>query len=467
MIRLSNSGFGWALLLLTLHSPLESYAQGQPVAAVEDQSNILPIKQREKLMNEILEWRLKHILPDLMRREDIDMWLVLNRENNEDPVYMTLVPKPNMTARRRCLIYFDPGDGEEIERFDCSRRGMRPFYEAMPAEEGKSRFENLAAFIKNKNPQRVGINVSSNWAHADGLSASLREELTAALGPDWSSRLVSAERLATGWMETRSPREISLYRHLCGVAHDMIAEFFSNKVIIPDVTTVDDVKWWIRQRLSDLGLGTWFQPDIFIARRKKQPVPMDDTWSVVDYYHQEEDDNNVIRRGDLLHCDFGIEYMGLNTDMQWEAYVCRIGENDAPQGLKEALKKAQLMAKIFMNEFKAGRTGSEIAFAAMQKAKAEGLRPYIYSHALGFHGHAAGVNLRARPGWETPPELASVRSRYPLHLNTIYAIEFQILASIPEWGNQDIRWGFEEEGVFTKDGCHFIDGHQTEILLIK
>ena len=458
---------GWILFLLAFLLPLEAFSQGQPVASVQDTSNILPVKRQAELMNEFLEWRLKHILPDLMRREGIDMWLVLNRENNEDPVYMTLVPKPNMTARRRCLIFFDPGEGEEIERFDNSSGGMKPFYEGMPAEEDKSRIENIAEFIKKKNPKKIGINVSSNWAHADGLSASLKEELTAALGPELSSRLVSAERLCTGWLEARSPQEISIYRHLSGVAHDIIAEFFSNKVITPDVTTVDDVKWWIRQRLSDLGLGTWFQPDIFIARRKEQPVQMDDTWSVVDYYHKEEDEKNVIKRGDLLHCDFGITYMGLNTDMQWEAYVCRIGENDAPRGLKEALKKAQLMAKIYMNEFKAGRTGSEIAFTAMQKAKAEGLRPYIYSHALGFHGHAAGVSLRARPSWETPPELDSVRSRYPLHLNTIYAIEFQILASIPEWGNQDIRWGFEEDAVYSKDGCHFIDGHQTEILLIR
>ena len=418
-------------------------------------------------MNELLEWRLNNILPGLMRREGIDMWLVLNRENNEDPVYMTLVPRPNMTARRRCLIYYDPGEGEEVERFDNSVAGMKPFYDGMPRQDGNSLFENIADFIKKENPQKIGINVSSNWAHADGLSASLKEDLFTALGPEYASRLVTAERLCTGWLETRSPQELSVYRHLSGIAHDIIAEFFSNKVITPDVTTVDDVKWWIRQRLNDLGLETWFQPDIFIARRRDQPVQMDDTWSVVNYYHQEGDNKNVIKRGDLLHCDFGIKYLGLHTDMQWEAYVCRTGENDAPDGLKGALEKAQIMAKIFMNEFKLGKTGSEIAFAAMQKAKAQGLRPYIYSHALGFHCPAAGGSLRARPQWEKPPAAESVRSKYPLHLDTVYAIEFQILASIPEWGNQDIRWGFEDDGVFTENGCQFIDGHQTEILLIK
>jgi Xaa-Pro aminopeptidase len=448
-------------------STMSLYPQKNEVASVHDATNILPVREQEELMNDILEWRLENLLPKLMRREGIDMWLILNKENNEDPVYMTLVPKPNMTARRSYLVFHDPGKNENINRYDNSKEGMKPFYNGIPAETGKSRLETLINFIKKENPQKIGLNISSNWAQADGLSASLKEELSKALDPELASRLVSAERLCTGWLETRSPLEISVYRHLCGIAHDIIAEFFSNKVIIPDVTTAGDVKWWIRQKVNDLGLETWFQPDIFIARCKDQAVQMDDTWAVADYYHKEEDDKNVIKRGDLLHCDFGIVYLGLHTDMQWEAYVCRVGEDDAPKGIKEALKKARQMAEIFMGEFKAGKTGSEIAFAAMQKGLEKGLRPYIYSHPLGYHGHGAGTGLYARSSWGKPLKRNNVRSEYPLHFNTIYAIEFQILTSIPEWGNQDIRWGFEEDGVFTENGCQFIDGHQTKILLIK
>jgi len=457
----------WLLCLLLLCFSLNVFPQEPPVASVCDTSGILPVKQREMLWNEILEWRLDNILPELMKREGIDMWLVLNRENNEDPAYMTLVPRPNMTARRRALIFYFPGENGPVERYDNSRDGTKPFYEGIPQEKGLSRFENIVHFIKQKDPRKIGINVSSNWAHTDGLSASLKQELTEALGLKCTSRLVSAERLCAGWLETSSPQEISIYRHICGIAHDMIADFFSNKVITPDVTTVADVKWWIRQRLNDLGLGTWFQPDIFIARNKQEPVEMDDTWSVSGYYHVKDDEINVIQRGDLLHCDFGIIYLGLHTDMQWEAYVCRIGENDAPPGIKAALKKARLMAKIYMNEFKEGKRGGDVAFAAMQKGKAQDLRPYIYSHPIGFHGHAAGTGLYARIKQTKPPAADTVRSQYALHINTCYAIEFQVLAGIPEWGGQDIRWGFEEDAVFTKDGCHFIDGHETEVLLIK
>jgi Xaa-Pro aminopeptidase len=247
--------------------------------------------------------------------------------------------------------------------------------------------------------------------------------------------------------------ELSVYRHVCGIAHDIIREFFSNKVIIPDVTTTQDVVWWIRQKYIDLGLETWFQPSLSIQRSKNEEAR-----------HRENPD--VIRRGDLLHCDIGIRYLGLCTDMQWHAYVCRIGEKDAPDGLKEALRRANRVAEIFMAEFRFGRTGNTITDSAMAKAEAEGLRPLIYSHPLGVHGHAAGCQMDARP-LERAPEGVRIEMDYPLFYNTVYAIEFSSTTSVPEWGGQDVRIGYEEDGVFTRDGCRFIDGHQTEYLLIR
>ena len=152
--------------------------------------------------------------------------------------------------------------------------------------------------------------------------------------------------------------------------------------------------------------------------------------------------------------------------MQWHAYVCKIGENDAPEGLKEALKRANGMAKIFMNEFKLGRTGNEIKNSAMKKATEEGLRPLIYTHPLGLHGHAAGPPMEARPPGKAP-EGTQARMEYPLYYNTVYSIEFSSTSSVPEWDNQDVRIAYEEDAVFTKKGCTFIDGHQTIFYLIK
>jgi len=402
------------------------YSQDYGVAAVNDSLKILPERERAKIMNQWLKWRLDNIMPDLMRREGIDMWLVINREYNEDPVYMSLVPEPVMYARRTSiLIFHDRGKELGVERLSGSYYGMGEWYKSTWKDKKKTQFESLAEVIKKLNPKKIGINVSPTWAFGDGLTASLKEKLEKALGPEYSSRFVSAENLCVVWLETRSPQELSVYRHICGIAHDIIAEFYSNKVITPDITTTEDVVWWIRQKITDLGLETWFQPSISIQRHKKEAAKYAD--------------RKIIRRGDLLHCDIGIVYLGLCTDMQWQAYVCKIGEEDAPEGIKEALRRANRVAEVFMSEFKTGRTGNEIT---------------------------DGCPMDARP-LERAPEGIRIRMEYPLYPNTIYAIEFSSTTSIPEWNGQDIRIGYEETGVYTEDGAKFIDGHQIKLYLIK
>ena len=444
--------YGAIILALGLVLGISS-AFSQEIADVKDSKNILPEKDREQLMNEWLKWRLDNIVPELMRREGIDMWLVINREYNEDPVYLSLVPRPTMAARRTSiLIFHDLGPEKGVERLCGSYYGMEGWYKGTWVDKKKKQFESLAAVIKARQPIKIGINTSENWAFGDGLTASFKAKLEEALGPELSSRLVSAENLCIGWLETRSPQEMSVYRHICGIAHDLIAEFFSNRVITPDVTTSEDVDWWFRQRVSDLGLEVWFQPSITIQRDKKDAA--------------QYADKNVIRRGDLLHCDVGITYLGLCTDMQHQAYVCRVGETDAPEGLKEALRKANRLADVFMAEFAQGRSGTEIVSAAMKKGEAEGLRPLIYMHPIGFHGHAAGCVADARPP-ESAPEDNLERGKYPLFLNTAYAIEFSSTSAVPEWGNQDVWIGYEEDALFTETGCRFIDGRQTKFYLIR
>lgn len=424
------------------------------VAAFDDSTNILPEVERARVMNDWLKWRLDNIIPELMRREGIDMWLVINREYNEDPVYMSLVPEPVMSARRTSiLIFHDRGEERGVERLNGSYYGMGELYKSTWIDKKKRQFESLAEFIKRRNPAKIGINVSSKWAFGDGLSDSMRNKLEKALGPELSSRFVSAENLCVGWLERRSPMELSVYRHICGIAHDVIEDFFSNKVITPDITTTDDIVWWIREKFRELRLDTWFQPSISIQRHDEETADYDE-------------DNRVIRRGDLLHCDVGIKYLGLCTDMQWQAYVCKIGQSDAPDGLKQALRRANRVAEIFMNEFQYGRTGKEITDSAMQKAEAEGLRPLIYSHPIGFHGHGAGCQMDARPP-ERAPEGIEDQMEYPLFHDTVYAIEFSSTTSVSEWGGQDVRIGFEENAFFTIEGCKWVDGHQSELLLIK
>ncbi len=432
-------------LLFLLNSIIST--QELPVAGVKDIKRILPMQQRAGLQNQWLKWRLENILPQLMRREGIDLWLVINREYNEDPVYLSLVPRPIMNARRTTILMFhDQGEKKGVQRLSGSYYGMGKWYQGTWKNKKIKQFESLARVIKKLKPKKIGINVSKKWAFGDGLSASLEKKLRRALGSTFSAKLVSAENLCIGWLETRSPQELSVYRHICGIAHDIIAEFYSNRVITPDITSTHVVVWWIRQRITDLGLTTWFQPSISIQRCKDMAAKFPKA-------------DRVIRRGDLVHCDVGIVYLGLCTDMQWQAYVCKIGESDAPAGLKKALAEANQLAEIFMNEFKTGRSGNAIVAAAMKRGKEAGLRPLIYSHPIGFHGHGAGPPMEARP-LESAPEGFQLRGEYPLYANTVYAIEFSVYANIPEWNGDEIRIGFEENGVFTRSGCHFVDGHQ-------
>ncbi len=449
------------LPLLLIGGILGVFGQNIDIADVKDSHNILPEREQAHVMNEWLEWRLDNILPQLMERTGIDMWLVICREPNEDPLYLTLMPEPHMSAwRTSVLIFHYQGPGKGVARYSADKPskggGMHSiggWYQGIWEDSDRSRFENLADFIKKINPQKIGINVSELWSYGDGLSIGLKNKLERALDPKYVERFVPAHELCIGWLETRSPQELSIYRHICGISHDIIQEFFSNQVIVPDITTTEDVVWWIRQKYTDLGLDTWFQPSISITRQKSE----------ADRY---SDSPDIIRRGDLLHCDMGITYLGLCTDMQWSAYVCRNGEDDAPKGLNDALQKLLELKEIYFNECRAGRSGNEITDTTMEKGKAAGLRPLIYTHPIGPHGHGAGVSMDARPP-KSAPEQYRLRGEYPLYPNTVYAIEFSITTNIPEWDNQELTLGFEDQGVFTEKGMRLVDGYQTKLLLIK
>ena len=439
-----------------------SYSQDIGVTAVQDIKNILPLQKQLKIMEQWLEWRLDNIIPDLMRREGIDMWLIISSgEYNRDPVGITLFGLNGISfGGTGTVLFHNRGEELGIERF--SSRGGK-LYKPMPRDRSRDQFESLAEFIKERNPKKIGINMATHryWSFADGLTASSKEKLEKALGPEFSSRLVSAEHLCIGWLETRSPQELSIYRHICGVAHDIIAEFYSNRVIIPDVTTLEDVSIWLRQKYISLGVDAWFGGGITIQRYEDGVVKNisrrrsgSDNKTKID---------TVIRRGDLLHCDIGIVYLGLCTDTQENAYVCKIGEDEAPEGLKEALRTGNRLQDIFMNEFKTGRTGNDIFLAAINKAKEEISKPSIYTHPLGYHGHAAGTFI----GLISKQEPIPIVGDYPLYLNTCHSIELNVKCSISEWGNQEVRMALEEDAAFTKEGCKFIDGRQTKLYLIK
>lgn len=426
-----------------------------------DIERVLPLRERARVYNEILEWRLDNILPAILAEEGVDMWVVINFEYAEDPVYMTLVPEPVMSARRLSILVFHNTD-DGFKKMTANWHGSGSagqMYENIFTDRSKGanhQFTQLADYIRASDPQNIAINYAPHFeyvdefAHGNGLSAFHKDLLEQALDDKYWNRIVSGETIAMRWYETRSPRELSLYRHLAGIGHDLIGEFFSNEVITPDVTTADDVRWWIRQRINDLGLDTWFHPSIDIRRS-----PAD-----TEKYGRGD---QVIRRGDLLHCDVGISYLGLNTDMQHNAYVLRIGETEAPEGLNTLLRTGNRLQEIHLEEMREGRTGNEILNSIIERGRAEGLRPTVYTHPIGPYGHGSGTMI----GMPEKQEFVPGSGEHPLHVNTVYAMEFSVAADIPEWGGVEVSMGLEEQAVFTAKGARFVDGYPRSLYLIR
>ncbi|MCO6372630.1 M24 family metallopeptidase [Roseivirga pacifica] len=420
-------------------------------------SYILSMKERAETINYLLEDKVEHYLPEIMRREGLDMWVVISREYNEDPVIKTLLPAEWLAARRRTiLIFFDKGGEEGIETLAVSRYDVGSIFKsAWNKEEQPDQWARLAEIIAERDPKKIGVNKSKYFGITDGIVATDLEEFEAAIGKKYASRIVSAEKVAIGWLETRTAAEMAIYPHITKLSHMIIQEAFSPAVITPGVTTTEDVVWWMREKVRELKLTTWFHPTIDIQRADPENFDHLRTFS-------KRPGKQVIMPGDLLHCDFGITYLRLNTDQQQHAYVLRPGETDVPAYLKAAFKNGNRLQDIFTGNFKEGRTGNEVLKMSREQAIAEGIKPSIYTHPIGYHGHASGTTLGM---WDSQGGVPFTGD-YPLHLNTAYSIELNAATYIEEWG-KEIRIMLEEEAFFDKTGVWYIDGRQEAITIVN
>jgi hypothetical protein len=437
-------------MLLTLAALLATaqpgFCQTEPADPVAPA--ILPLKDRAALQDKWLAERMDTLVPRQMRQNGIDMWVLVAREYLEDPVVATMLDGKSFSARRRTiLVFFDPGEGKPVERLTISRYGLGDlFTPAWNPEAQPDQWAALADVIKARNPAKIALNVSGRSQFADGLTASQHASLLGALTPELRARVVPADKLAIGWLETRTPAEMARYPEIVRAAHAIIAEGLSPAVITPGKTTVDDVVWWYRERIAELKLATWFQPGFNITRAGSE-APLDGT--------------TVIMPGDLLWVDFGIKYLGLNTDTQHMAYVLKPGETDAPAGLKAGLAAANAVQDALTSSFKTGASGNEVLAAARAKAIAQGLDPVIYSHPIGYHGHAAGTPIGM---WDN--QNARAEGEWPMHAPTAWSIELAAIHPVPEWGGQKVRFRLEEDAFFDGSKVEYIDGRQTRFHLI-
>ena len=397
---------------------------------------ILSMKKRGEVKDMWLKERVETVLPDLMRREGIDMWVLISREYNEDPVLKTMLPSFWLSARRTTiLVVYD--NGKTVETLACARYNVgEVFKKAWDKDKEPNQWKRLREIIEERDPQKIGINQSEHFGLADGLSAYHYQKLKESLPSKYMDRVVSAERLAIGWLETRTESEMVVYQQVCRIAHLIIQEGLSEQVIQPGVTTTEDVVWYYRNRIRELGLIAWFHPTVDIQRYDPESIDHLRSFS-------KRPDLQTIRPGDLIHIDFGITYLGLNTDTQENAYILKPGETDAPSYLKEAYTKGLRLMDILTDEFKTGKTGNQILAATRAQAVKEGIKPSIYSHPIGYHGHGAGPTIGLWDQQEGVPH----KGDYPLYPNTAYSIELNAGVFIEEW-DKEIRIMMEEDAIF-------------------
>lgn len=409
---------------------------------------ILSPRERAATENRILAERLDTLIPQIMRAEGVDLWLLVAREYFEEPVVATMLDAENMHARRRTiLIFFDPGEGKPVERLTVSRYGLGGlFAPAWNPDEEPDQWAAVAKLIAARNPKTIAINSSDLYQFADGMTLSQYDRFMSALPPALHERVTPGEGLAIRWLETRTPAEMALYPTVVRTAHAVIAEAFSRKVITPGKTTAEEVQWWYRDRLLQLGLDAWFHPSVAIQRQGAKGML---------------EGAEVIQPGDLLWTDFGITYLRLNTDTQHLAYVLKPGETAAPAGLSAGLANSNKVQDYLRDAFKTGRSGNEALAEARAKAIAAGIEPSIYSHPIGYHGHGAGPAIGF---WDN--QKADPRGAGPIRPNTAWSIELTSYAAVPEWGGQRVDFRTEEDAYFDGTSVRFIDGRQTAITLI-
>jgi Xaa-Pro aminopeptidase len=420
----------------------------------------LPLREQADVRARWLTQRLLDVLPGLMDRAGIDLWIVLGREYNEDPVLATMLPATWLSARRRTVLLFHRSD-DGVTAAAVSRYPVGQFLTAWEPDEtpgmtaAESQWAALRRFVDQAAPRTIGVDSSPVFAHADGLSHTEHGLLVKALGPH-ADTIVSAEQLAVGWLETRLPEEIAAMHAMNALVHRVIDEAYSPAVITVGETTALDVAWWIRQRFADLGVDGWFQPTVGLQRPGSRLA--DERGTVVPSVPWDA----VIEPGDLVHCDVGLSTLGLMTDTQRNGYVLRPGETEAPAGLVAAMQTCNRMQDLTTAALQPGRTGDEVLAAARAAAAAEGIDGDVYSHPVGVHGHGAGPAIGM---WDQQDGVPGAGSA-PVHTDTVWALELCVRVPVPEWDGQLVRMALEQGIALTDRGVEYLDQRQTEFILI-
>ncbi len=415
-----------------------------------EQGGLYPLKAQAELSTRILKERLEVVLPWAMEKSGMDMWIVLSRENCEDPIIHTLFTWDMPEARRISILMFhrNPSTGL-IRRMAVGMHSpeMSRIYENVQGKD-ETVWEAAGRMVAELAPEKIAVDRSFLYGFCDGLSSTLYENLKEAVGEAYASRICDGEELTVRWLQRVSPLEKEAMRVLTSVTHDIVDYTFSGEFVKPGVTTTTDIEWCMREMISALGYSYWFGPDVDLQRKGSNVSRM---------FHE------VILPGDLIHCDIGLNglYVHLHTDMQWVAYILKEGETKAPEEFEVLFDKGNRFREIVMEELKEGVSGNEVFASSVQRAKDEGICPMLYTHPLGTFGHGSGPSI----GQYGNQGFLPGTGERPVEDKTCYALELNVYDDVALWEGQQVFMYLEED--ICKDGkVEYLDGHQEKLLLI-
>ena len=439
------------LLLFTLPSTVYPRTRKR----IDPLPKLLSVREQKLVRESWLKKRLDTMLLPMMRQQKIEMWIVTNEEFHADPLTAYIAPPIPYVGRRDFFIFADRG-GDKLDRLALVRYPEEPlksFFEVLnpPAREIAA---TLRRIVEERNPKTIALNMGGTRGATTGLTHDAHKFLTDALGPDYASRFVPAAPLIVEYMDTRLPEELEHYRTAVALTDILTQRAFSNEVITPGKTTVGDVRWWFLQQVNNLGLDVWFNPDLRVQRQNQEPGKTQQFLSVTD-------ESEVIKRGDVIHIDCGLNYLGLSTDWQKMGYVLRQGEKDVPEGLKRALANTNRLQDALFTHIKPGAKGFEVYDATMADMKNLGIEAMIYSHSVGNQGHALGASIDFR----RPSAGSSLEP--PFREWSYTSIELNTTTAVPEWGGQKVTMMAEDDAYLTKDGIKWFRPRQTAFYLIR
>jgi len=436
------------MALLVIVSCLSGTTHANDISAIDE---IPAMRERVQIMQQWWEEKRKRVLPAVMREQKIDIWIVRNNEadkyyNNEGPVFTSLLLAD---FQGRVLPSIHAPDGRQtLPKFLMFIRSGDEVSYVEPRD-----FEEISGLIEKHRPKKVAIG-----AYED-------DAMRTAVGRK-GVKVVDSWTLGVRWLETMVPEQIESYRLVQRVANEIIAEAFSNKVIVPGDTTTDDLNWWLRDRAMELGLEFENHPSIGVQRRPEKIARYDDPASAFRHGRSGNADVVTIQRGDIVSIDADIFLLGLVTDSHQHVYVLEKGEEQVPDVLVDRLLKVNQVQDACALEFREGRTGKEIAAACSEIDLPPGyisIEPafhpppmylrrfldggYMFSHKTWVAGMTSG------PGYY-PTSIVSNEHR--LHRNTLYAFEPHAHVSVPGWGEEGVELGMGQIVAFTEEGIDYL-----------